>query len=211
MNDNNTRDYTGLSASELAFQLDSANWKYGPTFNVRFFFDHPLDFSDFEATLLDDQLCISEPKLNTPGGVLLRHDHFPGCIGARYYDFQRPDRREPTLVFYPRQYRRFLCGQRFSNAPKPGVFELCRYLAHDHREAVFASETERRVSILPEMKQILLLDEWHHPDLANGKAPSQTETFQRIASVLEQNEPKLFSTDEPVNNHWKNWPEGGTL
>lgn len=94
---------------------------------------------------------------------------------------------------------------------QPGIFELCRYLAHDHREAVLATETERRVSVLPEMKQIMLLDEWHHPDLANGQAPSQTETFQRIASVLEKNEPELFSTEEPVNNHWKNWPEGGTL
>ena len=94
---------------------------------------------------------------------------------------------------------------------QPGVFELCRYLAHDHREAVLATESERRVSILPEMKQIMLLDEWHHPDLVNGQTPSQTETFQLIANVLEKNEPELFSTVEPVNNHWKNWPEGGTL
>lgn len=94
---------------------------------------------------------------------------------------------------------------------QPGVFELCRYLANDHREAVLATESERRISILPEMKQIMLLDEWHHPDLVNGQNPSQTETFQRIASVLEKNDPKLFSTKESANNHWKNWPEGGTL
>lgn len=94
---------------------------------------------------------------------------------------------------------------------QPGVFELCRYLAHDHREAVLATKGERHISILPEMEQIMLLDEWHHPDLVNGQTPSQTETFQLIASVLEKNEPELFSTVEPVNNHWKNWPEGGTL
>jgi hypothetical protein len=94
---------------------------------------------------------------------------------------------------------------------RPAVFELCRYLAHDHREAMLATETERRVSVLPEMRQIMLLDEWHHPDLANGQAPSQTETFQQLASVLERNAPELYSAEEPANNHWKNWPEGGTL
>lgn len=94
---------------------------------------------------------------------------------------------------------------------QPAVFELCRYLARDNREALLATEKERRVSIPPDMKQIMLLDEWHHPDLVNRQPPSQTYTFQRIASVLEGNRPELFSTDEPVNNHWKNWPEGGTL
>jgi len=96
-------------------------------------------------------------------------------------------------------------------AEQPAVFELCRFLAHDHREAALATEAERRVSILPEMKQILLLDEWHHPDLVNGHAPSQTETFQQIARVLEANDPGLYSNGEPRNNHWKNWPEGGTM
>jgi len=94
---------------------------------------------------------------------------------------------------------------------QPAVFELCRYLAHDNREALLATESERRVSILPDMKQILLLDEWHHPDLINGQSPSQTETFQRLASVLEKNSPGLNSSEEAVNNHWRNWPEGGTL
>lgn len=94
---------------------------------------------------------------------------------------------------------------------QPAVFELCRYLAHDHREAMLATETERRVSVLPEMKQIMLLDEWNHPDLINGQVPSQTETFQQIASVLERNMPALYATEEPANNHWKNWPEGGSL
>ena len=94
---------------------------------------------------------------------------------------------------------------------QPSIFELCRYLAHDDREALLATEAERRVSILPEMKRVMLLDEWHHPDLVNGQAPSQTETFQLLARVLEKNDPEHYYTDEPVNNHWKNWPEGGTL
>ncbi len=94
---------------------------------------------------------------------------------------------------------------------QPAVFELCRYLAHDNLDALLATETERRVSILPEMEQIMLLDEWHHPDLANGQSPSQTQSFQRLASVLEKNAPELYGASRPANNHWGNWPEGGTL
>lgn len=94
---------------------------------------------------------------------------------------------------------------------QPGIFELCRHFAYDNREAMLATEAECRVSVLPEMKQVMRLDEWHHPDLINGQAPSQTETFQLLARVLEKNNPKLYSTDEPANNHWRNWPEGGTL
>ncbi|UWR13773.1 DUF7003 family protein [Sulfitobacter sp. M368] len=94
---------------------------------------------------------------------------------------------------------------------QPAVFELCRFLAHDHREELLATETERRVSVLPSMKQIMLIDEWHHPDLVNGQTPSQTETFRQLARVLEANDTTLYSTAELPNNHWKNWPEGGTL
>lgn len=94
---------------------------------------------------------------------------------------------------------------------QPAVFELCRYLAQTHREAVLATEAERRVSVRPDMKHILRLDEWHHPDLAKGQAPSQTETFRRIAGLLVANKPELYSAAERANNHWKNWPEGGTL
>ncbi|QUS56848.1 DUF7003 family protein [Pseudovibrio brasiliensis] len=94
---------------------------------------------------------------------------------------------------------------------QPAAFELCRYLAFDHREALLATKAERSVSVPPEMKQIMLLDEWHHPDLVNGQAPSQTKTFQMLASVLEWNAPELYSVEEPLNNHWKYWPEGGSL
>jgi hypothetical protein len=94
---------------------------------------------------------------------------------------------------------------------QPAVFELCRYLAKDNREALLATENERRVSIPPDMKQIMLLDDWHHPDLINGQSPSQTDTFQRIASVLAKNAPGLNFSEEAANNHWRNWPEGGTL
>lgn len=93
----------------------------------------------------------------------------------------------------------------------PAVFELCRYLAHICPEALLATESERRASIPPDMKQVMMFDEWHHPDLANGQLPSQTKTFQSLATVLKKNDPALFDTPEAANNHWRNWPEGGSL
>lgn len=94
---------------------------------------------------------------------------------------------------------------------RPAVYELCRFLASRYRNDILALESERRVSILPDMKEVLSLDDWHHPDLAIGQAPSETETFRQIASVLANNDSKLFLNTEAPNNHWSNWPEGGTL
>jgi hypothetical protein len=96
-------------------------------------------------------------------------------------------------------------------ANSPAIFELCRYLAHVRRQAVLATETERRVSIAPEMKQIILLDEWHHPDLVRGEMPSKIKTFEKLAAVLEKNDTNLYDSCEPANNNWKNWPDGGSL
>lgn len=93
----------------------------------------------------------------------------------------------------------------------PAVVELCRYIACDHEDDLLATETERRVSVLPDMQQLLQLDEWHHPDLSAGQLPSQTETFKQLAKVLETGSLEHYSKPETPNNHWKNWPEGGTL
>ncbi len=111
MTNYHSRNPAGLSDAELAFQADPDNWRYGPTFDVRFFFNHSLDFVDFETALLNDPLRIVDPRFDTPGRVLLRHDQWPNCLGARYYDFQRPNRREPTIVFYPNQYRTVVGGK----------------------------------------------------------------------------------------------------
>ena len=115
MNNQYTRNTAFLSDAQLAFQADPANWRNGPTFDVRFFFSHALDFTDFETALLNDPLRISDPRFDTPGRVLLRHDQWPNCVGARYCDFRRTDRREPTIVFYPKQYRTVLGGKLFSS------------------------------------------------------------------------------------------------
>jgi hypothetical protein len=91
------------------------------------------------------------------------------------------------------------------------VHELCRYLAATHRDAVLATESERRCSVLPEMRRLLVLDEWHHPDVVTGAKPSQSTTFRLLAEVLESGDAGRYRPALAPNNHWRNWPEGGKL
>ena len=91
------------------------------------------------------------------------------------------------------------------------TFEFCRYLAYKHRDMVFCTEEERRVSIAPEMELILQLDEWHHPDISGDEVPSSSETFERIAEVITTGISDAYKVTKLPNTHWKNWPEAGTL
>jgi len=97
---------------------------------------------------------------------------------------------------------------------KPGVqvFELCRFLADIAREKVLATANERRVSIRPDMEQILQLEEWHHPNVVDDEErPSGSETFQQLAQVLATGDVGMYQPSLPPNTHWRNWPEGGRL
>ncbi len=96
--------------------------------------------------------------------------------------------------------------------PRVQVFELCRFVADIAREQVLATPEERRVSILPEMEEILLLEEWHHPNVVDDEErPSGSETFQQLAGVLATGDVGLYQPSQPPNTHWRNWPEGGSL
>jgi hypothetical protein len=97
-------------------------------------------------------------------------------------------------------------------APRVQVFELCRYLADIARDQVLATPQERRVSVLPEMEQILQLEEWHHPNVVDDEErPSGSETFRQLARVLATGEVGLYRPAQPPNTHWRNWSEGGRL
>jgi len=80
MNDDYSRNTSSLSDAELAFQTDPDNWRYGPTFDIRFFFNRPFDFGDFQAALLNDPLRIADSRFDKSGRVLLRHDQWPNCL-----------------------------------------------------------------------------------------------------------------------------------
>lgn len=54
-------------------------------------------------------------------------------------------------------------GIELEEPPRVRVFELCRFLADVARDVVLATAQERRTSVLPDMTQILQLEDWHHP------------------------------------------------
>lgn len=109
----------------------------------------------------------------------------------------------------PEQYAGF--GIELENAPQVAVFEMCRYLAGARRNLVLATDDERRCSVPAELKPILQLDEWNHPDLAGQETASDSETFQQLAQVLTTGNTNLYQPSLPPNTHWSHWPEGGTL
>jgi len=91
------------------------------------------------------------------------------------------------------------------------VFEFCRLLADVARDQVLATPEERRLSVSPSLPQILQLEEWCHPDLANGEIPSGSESFRQLAQVLATGRTDLYRPAQVPNTHWRNWPDGGTL
>jgi hypothetical protein len=112
----------------------------------------------------------------------------------------------PSVADYMRH------GIELEQAPRVQVFELCRYLAGVAREQVLATPEERRVSVLPEMEQLLQLEEWHHPNVIDdAERPSGSETFRQLARVLATGDVKMYQPSQPPNTHWRNWPEGGRL
>lgn len=92
------------------------------------------------------------------------------------------------------------------------VFEVCRWLAATHRAHIVATEAERRVHVPVDLPQILLLDEWNHPDVCNMDClPSTSPTFVSIANALVAADGTGYQPTLPPNTHWRNWPDGGSL
>lgn len=118
-------------------------------------------------------------------------------------------RGEPIAIPAPEVYPRK--GISLQYLPRVHVSELCRYLAEVERERVLATAEERRISVLPQLEQILQLEEWHHPNLVIGERPSEVETFRQLAGVLATGKMDPYRPTEAPNTHWSNWPEAGTL
>lgn len=103
-------------------------------------------------------------------------------------------------------------GIALTEAPGVQTFELCRYLAAVARDDVLARPTERRISVRPEMRQLLQLEEWNHPNVVDdNERPSGSATFQQLARVLETGDTGSYRPTLASNTHWRNWPDGGTL
>jgi hypothetical protein len=72
-----------------------------------------------------------------------------------------------------------------------------------------ANEIRKRIPI--NLPKIMELTEWHHPEFANSELPSNNQTFKQIGKVLETGKVDYYKPTKKTNNHWKNWPNGGTL
>ena len=92
------------------------------------------------------------------------------------------------------------------------VYELCRALAAKHRSLILAREGELRKLIPDDLKMVLRLDHWNHPDVVHAdQRPSGNQTFQMIAAILETGDVSKYRATLAPNTHWSNWPEGGML
>ncbi|WP_433535614.1 DUF7003 family protein [Micromonospora sp. CA-249363] len=106
-----------------------------------------------------------------------------------------------------------LRGQNITVAGESGedLIDVLRRLVPRHRELLLADERELRRRIPVDLPEVLRLDEWHHPDLAGGARPSQSETFRQIADVLASGDLRLYAPRAWPNTHWSHWPESGSL
>ena len=95
--------------------------------------------------------------------------------------------------------------------PNVMIWEFLRGIKTEHRESFLATEEEIRERIPEDLPLILRLDEWYNNDLAVDENTREIETFPMIASILEKGNIKLFTPTEKSNNHWSNWPDGGSL
>jgi len=94
---------------------------------------------------------------------------------------------------------------------KINAFEFLRLLNKLYYENLVATEQEIRERIPKDIKKIIEFQDWYHPDVANNELPSENETFQQIAKVLETGVLDNYKPTNNSNTHWTNWPDGGTL
>jgi hypothetical protein len=156
----------------------------------RYLANNPYDESRFVYPIADENWLDEEFVAEGAAEIMLRGSPFPV-----------PRRKD---------YRPH--GIELANERRIQVFELCRYLADVRRAEVLATADELRGNLAPNMKSILQLDEWHHPDVADDSCrPSGSETFQQIAEVLVKGDASAYSPTSLPNTHWRHWPTGGTL
>ncbi len=102
-------------------------------------------------------------------------------------------------------------GIELKEPSKVMIWEFLRGLVPEYRNEILATEEELRERIPNDLPEFLRLNQWHHIDLANGEKPNESETFQLIAMAIVTGNKLAYRPTLKPNNHWKNWPNGGTL
>jgi hypothetical protein len=117
------------------------------------------------------------------------------------------------------------CPERFSGAvplvvsgqvipvgapPGEELSATFRRLVPDHRDLLFGDDAQVRRRLPADLPQLLQLEEWNQPDLF-VTPPSQSETYQLVAAVLQTLDPARYRPALAPNTHWSNWPDSGSL
>lgn len=110
-----------------------------------------------------------------------------------------------------REVLKNLNGEVIWRGRKLETHQLLRAISESHRDGLLATEDELRRFVPADLPKILKLDEWFHPDLCENELPSENETFQMLAGMLETGDVGVFRPTNDPNTHWKHWPQGGTL
>jgi hypothetical protein len=91
-------------------------------------------------------------------------------------------------------------------------FNLLVHLLANHREEMLATEDEIRAIVPSDIQQVILLDNWHHPDVCgwNGRKnrhfiPSDAMSMRMIAQVLETENIDFYQPCEEANIDWRFW------
>ena len=104
-----------------------------------------------------------------------------------------------------------LKGIELIEAPEVDPPAVLRSLLPEHRDILFATDEELNARNPLALPKWLRLDEWHHPDLADGELPSENETFIQLANCIVTGDKTLYQPTLPPNTHWTNWTDGGTM
>lgn len=91
-------------------------------------------------------------------------------------------------------------------------FELCRAIASLRRNDVLATFEERRQNVGSTLREILVLDEWRHPEsIERNERPSDTQSFRQLALAAVTGDASHYRPTVAPNTHWRHWPLGGSL
>jgi hypothetical protein len=90
---------------------------------------------------------------------------------------------------------------------------LVRFLDETNHDLFRATKAELYTFLPIDLPKIMEIDEWYHTPIKEygGPPPSENETFQIIAEILETKNISKWKPTLKPNNNWRNWPEAGGL
>lgn len=92
-----------------------------------------------------------------------------------------------------------------------GYPAFMRGLLPEYSRLFWVTRAEIAKKLPADLPEIFTMAAWHHPDLAGGELPGETETFRQLAKVLVTGNVSHYRPSLLPNTHWLNWPGGGIL